>query len=452
MTQGVASQAAHENGVAANDTDKRHIHILIAGAGLTGLILAQGINKFNASPEAATHPVKLTYEIFEREPFVFYRGGGYSLTLHWGLQVLQDALPKEVLDGLDSCLCNPHFVETGQTTDFQYLNLRTKEVVVRAPMPKVPVARVARTRLIKLLMQGIDVQFSKQLSDISWPADDRVTAHFADGTSADGNLLIGADGGKSAVRRILCGPRAESQPVAVKAVGLRCHYPVEKCAKYQEIDPNIVHGGDPDTNTYFWFSLLDMPRPNSDRPLAECYITVNWPFEDDFLGKGKPTDVPATRSERIGFLRDLAEGWAEPLREMIFDLPSETDIREINLVEWTPEKGMWDNHNGTVTLIGDSAHAMTPFRGEAANHGILDAGNILDMLLGKKGSGSSDQNLEKMDLKSLITAYEDEMIERVGPAVKRSTQACLDATHFEKMRSGSFFVSNRFEKKVAEEP
>lgn len=68
------------------------------------------------------------------------------------------------------------------------------------------------------------------------------------------------------------------------------------------------------------------------------------------------------------------------------------------------------------------------------------------MLFGKKEYGSTTKPGDHIDLKELVTEYEKEMIARVGPAIKRSTQACLDATHFDQMSSGSFFVSNRFEK------
>lgn len=356
----------HINGAAS--AAQKHMHILIVGAGLTGLILAQGLRRWNESPEAAKYHTRFTCAVYEREPFVFYRGGGYSLTLHWSLEHLDHVLPQEILDGFHDCLCNPHFVESGESSKFMYLNLRTRESVFEAPIPPTRLARVARTKLINLLMKGIDVNFSKTLSDITWPeaGGDTVVARFEDGTTAEGNLLVGADGGKSMVRQLLCGPKATPTPVAVKALGIRCYYPVEKIKKCQDVDPNIIHGGDPENNTYWWFSLLDMPRPDSGIPMAQCYITLNWPYEDAYLGRGKPTDVPPTKEERLEFQRMLADKWAEPMREMVYDLPEDCEVHEIPLMEWTPQEGSWDNHAGTVTMIGDAAHAMTPCKLQAS--------------------------------------------------------------------------------------
>jgi 2-polyprenyl-6-methoxyphenol hydroxylase-like FAD-dependent oxidoreductase len=349
---------------------KRHIHILIIGAGLTGLILAQSINKFNASPAAADHPVRYTYAIFERESGPLSRGGGFSLTFHWSLAHLEDALAPDILAGIKDCLCNPHGVETGQVGRFQYLNLRTAEAKISvAPMQKLRIARVSREKLIRLLLRGVDVQYSRQLLDVSFPTKNElaegVRAHFADGSSATGSLLVGSDGGNSAVRRlVLCpGPAGENKVLPVRQVALRASYPVDRCRiEFQRIDPNVIMGGDPETNTFFWFSFIDIPRPGSDAQSADCYITMSWPCEDEHgnkLDEAASPLVPPTSPQRLALIKRMAAGWAEPMRAIIQDLPDGTHIREINILQWLPEKGSWNTHGGRVTIAGDAAHPMS---------------------------------------------------------------------------------------------
>lgn len=348
---------------ASSDTpvlSRRHVHILIVGAGLTGLIFAQGLRKFNASPAATAHPTKYTYSLFERDPYALSRGGGYSLSIHWALSNLRDALPEDTLIGLNDCLVNPYAFEQGEPGQFQYLNFRTGEQVVAFPFRPGSSARVSREKIIKLLMTGLDIQFSKHLSDISYPTDTAVKAHFADGTSAIGDLLIGADGVRSKVRRDLCpGPKGQTRQLPVRMLGVKVSYPVEKVEQCRKIDPHFYHGGDPQTNVYSWFSFIHLPRPTDGIPDAECQLTFSWPYEKGFLGREEPTDMPATNAERHAWMRQLADGWAEPFREMIYDLPEGTELREIGVEDWRPEKGAWDNHNGRVTLVGDAAHAMT---------------------------------------------------------------------------------------------
>ena len=69
-----------------------------------------------------------------------------------------------------------------------------------------------------------------------------------------------------------------------------------------------------------------------------------------------------------------------------------------------------------VTLIGDAAHPMTPYRGEGGNHALLDALNLARVL------AKSNKNTVKINLQE----YEDEMLERSAVAVHSSRQAVKD--------------------------
>lgn len=350
--------------MAADSIPQKHIHILIIGAGLTGLVLAQGINKFNASPEAALYPVRYTYSIFERDATPLFRGGGYSLTFHWGLPFLEDALLPDILNGLGECLCNPHAAETGQRGRFQFLNVRTAEPKISVPaMQQLRIARVSREKLMTLLLRGVKVEYSRQLTGIEFPDHDTVQAHFRDGSSAVGNLLIGADGGNSMVRQLLCpGPAGEGVVLPVRQLALRASYPIAKCAEFQKIDPNIIMGGDPEKNTFFWFSFINIPRPGSGIATADSYVTMSYPCLDaqgNKLNEEAVPIVPATSKDRLALMKWLSEGWAEPMRTIIDDIPDDTYVREISILEWLPEKGAWDTHGGRITIAGDAAHPMS---------------------------------------------------------------------------------------------
>lgn len=59
-------------------------------------------------------------------------------------------------------------------------------------------------------------------------------------------------------------------------------------------------------------------------------------------------------------MRSMAEGWAEPFKEIVQSIPDGTEAKPITLEDWpTPPKGSWVNLNGKATLVGDAAHAMT---------------------------------------------------------------------------------------------
>src|SRR6202011_5453875 len=64
---------------------------------------------------------------------------------------------------------------------------------------------VNRLTLREILLAWLEdrVQFGKAFESLEQLEDGRVCAHFADGSSAAGNLLIGADGTNSAVRKLV---------------------------------------------------------------------------------------------------------------------------------------------------------------------------------------------------------------------------------------------------------
>jgi 2-polyprenyl-6-methoxyphenol hydroxylase-like FAD-dependent oxidoreductase len=74
-------------------------------------------------------------------------------------------------------------------------------------------------------------------------------------------------------------------------------------------------------------------------------------------------------------------------------------------------------------------------RGEAANHGMMDAAKLKDQLkLWHEG---------KLDQQEAIAVYERELIKRGHDAVLLSRQACLDAHDIRNLHADSPLVSKR---------
>jgi 2-polyprenyl-6-methoxyphenol hydroxylase and related FAD-dependent oxidoreductases len=290
-----------------------------------------------------------------------------------------------------------------------------------------------------------------------------VTAHFTDGSSATGDLLVGCDGARSMVRRLLCPAIAMPHRLPVRLIGLRVLYPVEKVRQHCEpIDVHFFQGGDPQTNVYFWFSFIHLPRLTDLDTHATCQIMMSWPYQPGFLGHETPTEMPESNADRLAWIRKLAADWAEPFRQLVYDLPPETELREIVLEDWPPRLDAWEHRKGTVTLVGDAAHGMTmckselplvygcimalgrgktngenAVRGEAANHGVIDV-SVLIRLLTASTKGESPTELE-----DIIQEYESEMIQRTQPAVLKSRQACIDANNYARVKGSSPLISKR---------
>jgi hypothetical protein len=135
--------------------------------------------------------------------------------------------------------------------------------------------------------------------------------------------------------------------------------PLSEIQNCLAIDPHFFQGGDPDSNVYFWHSFIDLPRSTDEMTTATCQMMISWPYRNGFLGRDEPLGVPESVEEKLALMQELSKDWAPLFKDLVFSIPEDTDLREIVLADWPPERGAWDNHNGTVSLVGDAAHAMT---------------------------------------------------------------------------------------------
>lgn len=191
-----------------------------------------------------------------------------------------------------------------------------------------------------------------------------ITAHFSDLTTAKGTLLVGADGSRSGVRSLLA-----SQPhmslnhhLPVRLLGASVVYPSTIALKMRALDPFFLQGGDPESSVYFWFSFLDTPANTTrkeDPNSYECQILTSWPYKVGFQDREEPLEIPSSNEERISLMKSFAWGWAEPFKEIVTCIPPSAEVKSISLEDWPPGKGVWDNLDGRVTLVGDAAHTMT---------------------------------------------------------------------------------------------
>lgn len=202
-------------------------------------------------------------------------------------------------------------------------------------------------------------------------SEDSITAHFEDGSSYTGRLLVASDGARSRARQILYPDGCQMNSLPVQLLGASTLYTTEEMGGVQSIDPYIFQGSHPDTNVFLFFScmlsqqrrsciissntvaVLDTPN-NFDESSKDRYhvqIIVSWADEKDIA-------VPKENADRIALMKRLTDNWAEPFRSLIQKLPEDTEARSIRIEDWMFSPNHTHKHPRAV-LMGDSAHTMT---------------------------------------------------------------------------------------------
>ncbi|EPE03503.1 fad-binding domain containing protein [Ophiostoma piceae UAMH 11346] len=399
--------------------------VLIIGGGIVGLTLAQGLKKAG-----------IPFQVYERDADADVKSGGWGITVHWALPALAACLPDDLYARLTHIQVDPQqgIRDTGR---FLFLDLATATpVYVIPPSQRL---RINRRKLRTLLSEGIDVAWNKALVSVETPAadgQDGVVAHFADGSSAAGSLIVGADGSRSRTRRQLFpdnAAAAQLYSLPVRFMGVTVRLTEDQVRPLRTIDPLLFQGSHPESGVYMWYSTLSTPEVNGSRGASadvyyEAQINLSW------IVTGPDDEVPPTQSARLAKLKTLAQPFEARLRQAIDDIPDGTEVLEIQLQDWPPIS--WDNRASTVTLAGDAAHAMTMYRGEAFNHGVTDAARLVENL-------GSAWNAGREGLAAAVDAYEADLMARTRPAVLLSRQACLDAHDLKNLKPDSPLVSKR---------
>jgi 2-polyprenyl-6-methoxyphenol hydroxylase-like FAD-dependent oxidoreductase len=175
----------------------------------------------------------------------------------------------------------------------------------------------------------------------------RVPVSFGDAATAEYDLVVGADGINSDVRRFAFGGPS---PVYAGQMAWRSLAPVR---------PRSLDG------VQFWLG--------EDRFFGLCPV-------GDELTYGFGNLACARRHEpvsgRAGRLRDYFAGFGAPVRQYLAAVPGDDSIH-CSPVEWLPEV-IWSA--GRVVLIGDAAHAMSPMMGQGGCMAIEDALVLADEL------------------------------------------------------------------------
>jgi 2-polyprenyl-6-methoxyphenol hydroxylase-like FAD-dependent oxidoreductase len=380
------------------------IRVAVAGAGLGGLCLAQGLRRAGAD-----------VTVYERDDGLSGRRQGYRLHVdaRAGL-ALQQCLPPDLLAAFQAT-CGQ--ASTRMTVVSERLRV-LKEITIGDPAadhyaPGTLSTSVNRLTLREVLASGLEdaIVPGREVTgyDIRGTG---VRVRFADGQEAEADLLVGADGVNSAVRRQYL-PAAEPTDT-----GGRCVYgKIPLRAAALDLLPAALDAG---FTAVIGGKLGMATGPVRFRNRPEQVAGVRLSAAEDYLmwgltGDGGQFGVPDERlltmspAELHALSAELIRGWHPDLRA----LHAMADIEETFAVRirTAPVIPAWQASR--VTVLGDAIHAMSPAGGSGANTALQDAARLCSAL------AAADNG----DITTAIGQYEHDMRDYGYAAVATSAKA-----------------------------
>jgi 2-polyprenyl-6-methoxyphenol hydroxylase-like FAD-dependent oxidoreductase len=311
------------------------------------LIIGAGI----AGPAAAILLKRAGFEaeLFEAWPYSTGIGGGLQIAPN-GMRVLAEIGVADEMIAAGSI---------SQSFDFRSQSGRkigsiNRNMTQRFGWPAVNMRRSALLEAIvnKAWCENVELRFEKRLSHIEDRADRPVVAHFTDGTSAEGDFLIGADGVHSIVRQHVLpdGPR----PFDTGLIGFGGFVPrslIEDTGIGRRIEATFGKSG------FFGYGFC------SQDPQDGAMWWSTQPSNGLEAAAYRAMDQETIRRHLLDFHAD----WHEPIPSILRAAENIviTDTLDVaTLPVWS---------RGRALLIGDAAHATSPHAGQGASLALEDA-------------------------------------------------------------------------------
>ncbi|KAK0101676.1 hypothetical protein ONS95_006833 [Cadophora gregata] len=268
------------------------------------------------------------------------------------------------------------------------------------------VLRASRSHFRDYMWQHLNVSTGKEFTHYTEDSTG-VTAFFKDGTSARGSLLVGADGSRSRVRAALLGEQASKAEVSnYIAVTGQGDLPRHVYEPVRALGTAAILANTPNMRCVFGLRSI-----TPDKEFATFYwILAYWTDEPE---KDSAELDTMTKEQLYAKAEELVAGWAKVLTDIVTHTGVEGVFAPpIKLLEYVPPDTLPGKY---VTLLGDAAHAMIPFRGGGANTAIRDACELANLII--------DAVKEEKPFGSVLKKYEEVMLPRGQEMVLTSREA-----------------------------
>lgn len=313
-----------------------NLKAIIIGSGMAGL--AAGIELRQAGYEV---------EIYEKTSKLRPAGAGISLWSN-GIKVLNRLGLGEQVAAIGGQM---NRMEYRSHTDELLSDIDLMPLVEKVGQRPYPVSRTDLQQMMLSAFGEEDVRLGMRCVSVEQD-ENSATAIFEDGSTATGDILIGADGINSTVRRYIAGK--ETKP---------------RYAGY--VNWNGLVKASPDlAESDVWVLYVGDGKRASMMPVGGGRFYF-------FFGCPKPLGTNAEPNQIRAELKEVFAGWPQAVQNLI----EKIDPEEVNRLEISDIDPLPNLVKGRIALVGDSAHATTPTLGQGGCQAMEDAEVLCRYLL-----------------------------------------------------------------------
>ncbi|GIJ67668.1 FAD-dependent oxidoreductase [Virgisporangium ochraceum] len=378
------------------------VTVAIAGAGLSGLCLAQRLMRAG-----------IDVHVYERDPGPFVRRQGYRLILdRHGLDALRESLPVPLYR-----LALATSDEPGGHLRFTDSRLRDAFTITFKDEPHAT-RQVDRLTLRSILQSGLNgrIHYGKDAVAVDGGGPAKLRLRFSDGGAAAADVVVGADGVGSALRAQLM---PDADPANTPMAGVYGRSPLWQGGGSVIPDALRTSGvlsiADRPGRAFFFTSMRFGENPQE--AFARLAPGTFAPTGHDYVMWGlllRQDEVPTGISGDLLALRHLAGRMSvgfHPLIRRLIDT-AELDATVLNLFATGRRPHRWPVPR--ATMIGDAVHAMPPFGAHGGNTALRDAALLGRRLVEALTGGTP--------VEDAIAGYQDEMVSYAFRAVDNSAR------------------------------
>ena len=372
-------------------------HVAIIGGGIGGIALAV----------ACLHR-RIPFTLYERDSNFDARSQGYGLTLQQASKAIKGFGILSLNEGVVSTRHVVHTTEGKVIGEWGMRKWTQSNSKTNSKRTNVHIARQSLGLALLEQLGGHDkIQWNHQLVDLK--KGENVNLSFdVDGKIkyAKADIVVGADGIRSTVRKLLVGENVT--PLRY----LDCIVILGICPlkALKGIDSSLL-----DSATVF------QTANGNERIYMMPYTSDSIMWQLSFPMPEK--EAVALSAKGAHALKEEAcrrTQWHNPIPQ-ILAATNETEISGYPVYDRELLDSDLLDKGGQVTLIGDAAHPMSPFKGQGANQALLDALSLARGI--SRGCRPLSQWRKNGVRKSVLTEFESEMLERSASKVKDSAKA-----------------------------